>query len=64
MSFTAGRGTVFTCRALPELQRPHYMHLSPCTCQAEPGRADKSGVKHSLWRNGTVTAESGLTGMN
>lgn len=29
MSFTAGRSTVFTCRALPELQRPRYMRPSP-----------------------------------
>jgi hypothetical protein len=29
MSLTAGRGTVFTCRALPELQRPHSMRPSP-----------------------------------
>jgi hypothetical protein len=28
MTFAAGRGIVFRCRALPELQRPHYLHPS------------------------------------
>jgi len=29
MTFAAGRGTVFACRALPQLQQPDYMRLSP-----------------------------------
>ena len=31
MTFAAGRGTVYACRALPASQRPNYMRLSPFT---------------------------------